>query len=398
MNTQIYQVLGKKYPFGRGKLGSATINSDPHTRRTCSGTAGTPTLSISSGAYANGDLIAIVQTTNNATSITPNWELNYIVSGGGTTTLTLLNNLGRNYSSGAQVMDVMEYVNLTINAMSPTSWNDSLGGYLFLAVRGALTTGGALSAYGNLASSPQTGNWHLDGMPNPAGGVGCGFRGGAADEANNDGTATSGQGQSMTNLGSWSYLKNGMGAGGGHYSGAPGETSGGGAGYADAGNNGTHWGNPNNTSGEGGEAGSTADLTCLPLGAGGGGGCKEPDYRGGGGGAGAGSAAIWAKILTITNAWNFYGGDGAPAPGAAPGGAGSGGGLLLNVFQVTGLANINCRGGTGGAGQEQGGDGSKGRVRVNYFYSYSGVPTNASFSAVKDTMLREPSPAAQIIL
>jgi len=206
MNTQIYDLLGTKYPFGRGST-STTLSSDPHTRRTATGTVGTKNLILNNPAYADGDIICIHQSVKVAGGTTENWEVNQVSSGGGSTSLGLLNNLGRTYTTGTQVLDVKEYLNLTMGNYAGTAWNGSIGGLNVLAIKGTLTLSGAPNINGGAGSATST--------DNRGGATGGGFRGGNnSTDASMSGT---GEGHDYATSGTWpveTAANQGNGAGG----------------------------------------------------------------------------------------------------------------------------------------------------------------------------------------
>ena len=350
-NTQIYQVLPGR-PFGRGRYGSITLASDPHVRRRGTGTSGTKTLTLSSGAYANGDLIVIKQMTGSShlTSTAENWEINYVVSGGGTTTLTLLNNLSRNYS-GAEVLDLKEYINLTISSFTITGWNTSnqFGGSIAVAALGVTTWSGAVS--GNGTNGNVTGS-DTGGTPSDGGGYKGGWISSDASNAR--------QGEGWPGVGSELQTANGNGGGGALGNAGAGKNPGGGGGNGSAGQS-----IPTNGGNGGDTAGNTA-LTSFFLG-GGGGGADTVDATqpaGSGANGGGGFMGWFNKLNTITGSLNLNGGVGGNGTDDADGGSGAGGSCLLNVGN--GAIGTNKITANGGSASGFGGAGGAGRVRINY--------------------------------
>lgn len=355
-NTQIYNVLPGQ-PFGRGRHGSATLSSDPHTRRTGTGTSGTKTLTINSGGFTNGDLILIHQSRGLSSASEVNWELNRIETGGGGTSLTLKNNLARNYTN-AQVIDVKEYINLTLNQFTVSGWNESTGGICAIAVLNELTWNGTIVNRGGdgSASGSDTG-----GRPGVAGG----FRGGWNSM---DGSHAQ-QGEGYPGAPVESQSKNGNGAGGGNPSG---DTGGGGGGGASAGSA------ASTGSAQGGDAVGSTDLTSAIFGGGGGGGRNDGDQQAGGGGSGGGGVFIWCQRLTLSSGGiDVRGGTGGPSTsGATSGGGGGGGGFgFINYAYGTVSSSFLA---SAGNGQNAGGNGGAGRFRINYGVSTTGTTSPAA--------------------
>src|SRR3990172_6673859 len=137
-------------PFGNGSDGdysSATIPT--MTSRSCSGSFNSTTLGLSSAGFVNGDVLLIYQTRGSGAG---NWEVNRIISGGGTTSLTLLRELANSYtdsgSSQAQCIKVSQYANVTVQSgtWSLVDWDGDVGGILTFACNGILTITGTISA------------------------------------------------------------------------------------------------------------------------------------------------------------------------------------------------------------------------------------------------------------
>lgn len=396
MNQYIHTVLGGK-AFGDGSLGSVTLASSgtqSQTKGTASGTSGTQALTTSVTSFANGDVVLIIQMQGTNYG---KWEINRVLSGGGSTSLTMVNSLGATFSSSgnarAQIIKVPMYLDYTINSgvtLSGPSWDGSTGGIVLLAVRRTLTLNGGISVSGNNGSTGQ-------GLT--AGGVGIGFRGGNADSVNTDASSQGSAGESY-NGGFPVYTVNadGNGGGGGRHQDNPGGASGGGGGNGGTGYPGEREGGSSNQGGLGGGVGGSANLTELILGGGGGGASKEAVNTIGSGGAGAGAVIIFCRELIIhasTGSINLNGGAGGVA--FVGGGGGSGGSCLI-LCQIATL-NTNRISATGGLGSSSGtaGDGGVGRVSVHYSLSYSGS-SNPSLTAVLDTKLREVAAGSQIIM
>lgn len=364
-NTQIYQLLPGR-PFGRGRHGSITLASDPHVRRRGTGTSGTKTLTLNAGAYSNGDLIVIHQTNGMSTATEDNWEINYIVNGGGGTSLTLLNNLARNYTN-AQVLDIKEYINLTINSFTVSGWDlsNKYGGLSAIAALGVTTWGGTITNKGNNGGVTSTDQGGL-----PA--IGGGYRGG---NNSTDGAGSTGRsGESWNGQGPETQAANNSGGGGGTNGGAGFNPGGGGGNGASGGSAG----------GNGGAAGAIAgdtDLSSFVLGGGGGGGHSIDTSRtaGGGGSGGGGFMGWFRKLNQVTGALNCNGGVGGDGEGDANGGSGAGGSILLNVENGNiGSSKVTA---SGGASTGNGGSGGNGRIRINYGAVLEGTASPAASTA-----------------
>ena len=358
-NTQIYQVLEGR-PYGRGIHGNATISGDPHVRRRGSASSGSKNLTLNASAYANGDLIIIHQTSGNmSVSNEDNWEINQIDSGGGTVNIVLKNNTSRSYSN-AQILDVKEYINATINAFTITAWQKAnfYGGLIAIASLGVGTFAGLINGNGNnggVSSADQ------GGKPSAGGG----FRGGG----NSTDPSTAHKGEGWLNGDTpvvESQTTSDNGGGGGINAGA-GKNAGGGGGSKNSGSQvGGNAGNAGNP------AGNTT-LTSLHLGGGGGGSHGVSGQNAGGGANGGASAIFWIRVLKTTSGGiQVKGGLGGQADGDADGGSGAGGSILVNTevadfgtnaWQVTGGANATGNGDNSG---------SVGRMRINYGGKYSG--------------------------
>lgn len=378
-------------PFGDGRDGNWTPSSgtQSYTAKSISGTAssGQKVVSLTSSGFTNGDLVLIHQTSG--TGANGSWEINRISSGGGTSSLTMQENLYYTYTDNsadyvAQVIRIPQYGNVTINSgitVTGPSYTQDIYGMLIFAARGLVTVTGTLSingingSYGNY----QTGN------PNPAGGMVGGYWGGPSDEANYDGVATSARGGSNLyrgNIYGGGSNAGASGGGGGQYSGAPGGCPGAGGGYGSAGQTVSGV----NFTSQGGLAVGSADLTTIHLGGGGGGGCKEPGYYGGGGASGGGAIMIWAKQITVTGSITTNGGNATifPSGDNAGGGAGSGGAIMIVAGIATlGTTKLVANGGAVGNSQFPGGYGGSGRIALHYASSYTGS-TTPTLTATQD--------------
>jgi hypothetical protein len=385
MITQLYDLLGTKYPFGRGTSGAGSLTSDPHTRRQGNASSGNNTLTLNSGAYSNGDVILAMQIRGLSSAGEQNWELNQITSGGGTASLTLKNNWGRAFTTSgynmAQVMDVKEYANLSVGSFTSSGWNYSnkTGGLLAFAVAGACEWNGTITNAGYSGGSSMS---DQGGKP----GVRGGFSGGA--NSMDQSSAWRGEGYPNTN---WPP-----------YEGRERNGNGGGGGWGDRADNGGAGGGGRDAAGigspqaEGGyRCGNTA-LTSAVFGGGGGGGRNDGDQAAGGGGSGGGGIIAWLKVLNLLSGGiNLNAGNGGPSSqGATSGGGGGGGGFgLFNVGSGTFSTNFRA---LKGNGQNTGTNGGNGGFRVNYYTPIIGN-TNPAASTALNSKLRVPAGMMQVI-
>lgn len=333
-------------PFGDGTDSDLTISSDTAfgAGTSCSGTSGAKTLTLgAAGSFANNDLVLIHQSRGTGVGA---WEINKIASGGGTTTLTLQDNLTNTYTdsgaSQAQAIRLLEYVDVTVNSgktWSVPAWDGDKGGILAFAARGTVTITGTISANGK------------------------GYVGGTSTNETGEGTV----GTKTTGT-----TNNGSGGGSGYT--ASGAGSGGG--------NGTAGQSVDST---GGVVSGSADLTTITFGGGGGTG------NNGIGGAGAGIIIIFSKTITIAGGLTLTGTNGGTGIDWG-GGAGAGGSILIKCQNATlGTTKLTASGGTGGAStapRHSGGAGGAGRIRLDYSSSYTGT-TTPDISASQDKTLLE---------
>lgn len=353
-------------PFGDGVDGDYSSTTIPTmTYRSCSGSASSTTLTLTSAGFSNGDLILIHQTRGTGAG---QWEINKIVSGGGTTSLTLQKSLQYTYTdsgaSQAQVIKIPRYRNVTVPSgatWTGSSWNGDVGGILVLAANGTITVTGTIT------------------------GMGQGFRYGLGVQSN-DNTGYEGEGyNTLTQDKTTSGVEGGGGggynasAGGGSY----GNTSGGSGGYNDS--------VPSN-----GSTGGVADLTSIYFGGGGGGACRidapPANMRGGGGG---GIVILIAKTISTSGGINNNGQNGVASNvnnWCRAGGGGAGGGCLLVCQNSTlGTNLITASYGIGGqktSGGNSGANGGVGRISIHHSGTVTGT-TNPSFYDQYDPTLVE---------
>jgi hypothetical protein len=353
-------------PFGNGADGTYSSATCPTmTRDSFSGTINQYTMVTSGATFSNGDILLLHQSRGTGAG---QWEINRIVSGGGTPNLTLQAQLKYTYTddggnSQAQATKIPQYVNATVSAgtWSIPTWNGNTGGILVIAVKGTLTITGTISA-SSLGYLPGLGDIGSTGVQS-----GEGTQGPVLVWPNAP-THTGGSG-------------GGKGYGGG------------GGGNGGAGGNGTGSYEP----GIGGDSVGSTDLVTILFGGGGGSGASANEYDGDGG-YGGGIVIIFAKtIATITGAINSIGSAGEtspPVPHGTGGGGGAGGSVLIVCQTATlGTNKITATGGAAGGGanaDDYGGAGGTGRIAVHYSGSVTGS-TNPTMEDVSDGTLVEAS-------
>lgn len=357
--------------FGDGSGGALTISTnttDSPTNATCTGTAGTQTLSATNASFAAGQVILIYQAqgTNGG-----QWERNTIQSYSTGTIITGSSLIGT-YTSGAFVQVIPRYTNVTVNASTTwtaSTWNGSVGGVLAFLANGTFTNNGTISAKG------------------------CGFRGGSAIIGGAGTPGNGGEGQNGGYNANRS-ANNGVGAGAGDYETNNQRMGGGGGGNGAAGTNGDAVGNGPTSPGIGGAIGGSNDLTTSVLGGGGGSGSGEAGTSGGTAG-GNGGGWIFASPVTFTNnsVFDLTGTAGASDSTKGAGGGGAGGSALFN-FQTGTIGSVNLSGGSGGTGfsgigDSNGGAGGGGRIAVHYLTSYTAGTITGAGSAyyIQDSTL-----------
>ncbi len=373
-------------PFGDGSDGPITVAASAdqsQTRRSASGASGQPDLTIASGGFTNGDLVLIIQSRGSGVG---QWEINKISSGGGTTTLTMQEDLQYTYTdsgaSQAQVIKIPQYTDVTVNSgieWRAPAWNQDTGGIHVFAFNGVASGPGKVLATGK------------------------GYRGstfGSNSTVNDTGGAAEGTTADATAGGSNSNQGNGGGGGAGHPTSKG--AGGGGGGHAAAGTNGTlnnQGGGPTVNGGVGGSQVGDTELTSLNFGGGSGGG-------GFGNGAGTGTLGVIGGGIIIAIGKTFNGdlvftcdgvvgnnGTGGTDNGGTGGSAG--GSILIcgeTVALGTALSTAQGKAGGSGAGSgAAGGAGSDGRIAVHYGASVTGTTTptvvstlDADFSTATD--------------
>lgn len=337
-------------PFGDGSAGTGTISSDPNVRATFSGSSGSTSGTAGSTSFSNGDVVFLYQTQGTGAG---QWEINKVVSGGGTTSLTFMKALQYTYVTGAQIIKIPMYDTATVSGFTVTSWNGSTGGISVICGKTSITVSGSIDGNGTNASGTTPG-------------ARKGFRGGGYKQR--------GEGIGGDVATSDAYLNAGGGAQG------PGDRPGGGGG------NGTAGGSTSGPGGGGASGGSTsgsADLITMTMGGAGGGGTQDytPDGYGTGGGGGQNLVFI-TKNLILNATCTFNGGNGSYVA-SIWGGGGAGGSVLAIVQTATlGTNRITATGGSSGAA------GGVGRIAVHHSGTVTGT-TNPTFYDQPDPSLVE---------
>ena len=347
--------------FGNGSDGVLTISTnttDSPIDSSCSGTAGSTSLSATNANFAAGQLILIHQSRGTGAG---NWELNKIASytpGTITTLLPLANTYMDSGASQAQVLVVKQYSQVNINSgatWTAKAWNGDTGGILAFTCNGKVTIAGTISALGR------------------------GYRGPLSDIGSNL-PGKQGEGEAGPG-GTVSTSRNGIGSGGATYyeSGNINRTGKGpGGGHATAGQD------TSNGNAQGGGTGGSADLTCMLFGgaSGTGGTGADTHAHAGDGANGGGIIVLYAKEIAVTGSLNANGANGNNPYYGDQGASGSGAGgsvLIKGQKVVLGSNLIVAVAGTPGV---DAGWGGVGRIRVEY-QSLSGTTNPTASTAYK---------------
>ncbi len=361
--------------FGDGRDGDLTVGpgqtfytDSERTSLTNSATGGQNALSVASTTgFHPGDEILVIQMQGVGAGT---YEFTTVLgSNPGTPgTITLVKNLMNTYTAGTpntvQVIRVPRFHNVLVQSggvLTAHPWDGSTGGIVVLLSNGTTSINGLVSASG------------------------LGFRGqpGVPTKANvgRQGEGTGGPG------GVQNYVNNGNGGGGGGYSTNypwdQGNGGGGGANVLDNGSSGIGSGGGQNQDGPGGYLGASSgstDLSTMTLGgAGGSGGNNNSNDASGASGNGGGIIIVSGATLNVIGAIQSNG-----SPGqqhyyhSGGGGSGAGGSVLVRGQTASlGPQAIVADGGPrvysidNQLGDEDGGHGGDGRVRVEYCNSAS---------------------------
>lgn len=354
--------VGKSYKFdiatvsnyfgdgGDGALTISTDTTDAPIDSACTGTSGSASLTATNASFAADQVVLIHQTKGTNAGLWERGEISSYTAG----TITLKDNLSGTYTSGAQVLVLNQYTNVTVNTgitWTAKAWNGTVGGILAFLASGTVTVTGTITATGK------------------------GFRGGAAVSSD-----TGNQGEGTSGSGTQSHAANANAGGGG------GKNQAGGRGSGAGGSNGTQGTNGSASTDGPAIAGNTSgssDLTTKTFGGSGGAGGYE---NSGAGGNGGGIIFVSGATTTITGEVVSDGNDGSAADDG--GGAGAGGSILIKAQTATlGASLVNANGGTGGAGGvTTGGNGGEGRIHIDYSSAYTGT-TSPTLDVSLDTQL-----------
>jgi hypothetical protein len=350
----------EKYGDKSDGVGSINTSTFAEANETFLGTITEYTGTAGGTSLQNNDCVWIWQTQGTGTG---NHQLNKVVSGGGTTSLTFKYPLTNIYATGAQILKLKRYSSLAVNTgqtWTSSAWDGSKGGIIACLVNGDITV---------------TGNILLTGR---------GFRGGPqSGQGENPGYAGDGS------VGNYTRQNAANGNGGGGSAGDTGSVGGGGGGgYAVAGTDGQTL---NGTGGKGGLQVGIASLITLFPGGGGGGACakNEAGMYGGAGGNGGGILFLIGKTITVTGSILCNGNVGSNGPSTGgSGGGGAGGSIFLKgqtiVLGTNLLTSSAGSGGTSGGGN--GGAGAVGRIHADYLTSITGT-TTPTLDSTQDSTL-----------
>ena len=325
-----------------------------------------------STAFSAGDEILIIQIQNGTgTGVAGRYEFVDIASKS-ENTITLSSALNHSYGSGTfnatassvtQIVRVPQYTTVTIDSekgIAPLPWDGVKGGIVIFRATGIV------NMTGNVSASYK------------------GFRKGAGSKTRSTATAKGGDhgegylgygDNALDNSPSNQDVETTSGSGGGGGLGRDGisGSAGGGGGHAFIGTDGYN----TNFNSSGGEAVGNATLATIFFGGGGGGGGDDDSSGPSNGGAGGGIIIIFADQIINANVYSRgeYGYNVSNTAGT--GGGGAGGTIYLIADDMT-LGTVSAIGGQGGdvTASELGGDGSSGRIRLDY-NSLTGTPIPA---------------------
>lgn len=348
-------------------------------------------------------------------------------------TLTLDRALKNSYDGTTQkimVQRVPQYSTVTINSgatWSPSAWDGTKGGVLMFRATGNVTNNGIISTVG-LGYKGGAGAVNYGGHSFPGEGAIANVSGGyggrvyTSDYNGHAGVSSGGGGgaigPSCSPLGSGGIGSTNIGAIGGGGGGSAWKRSttshgygggGGGGGYGTGGEGGqifntgrAETGTANSSGagykavcsspqyaggGGGGGIAGISDLTTLFMGGGGGGGGAGYHYSKGGaeggeasggtGGNGGGIVFVVAKNFSGSGSLLSTGNNGGGIGPNGVGGSGAGGaGGSIKIIGDTvnfGSMTVNAIGGVGSTAAADGGNGGNGRIRVEYYVSFSGT-------------------------
>jgi len=361
----------EKWLEGFGLGGSGTSYAVP-ANIACSATISTTTVTlVSASTFANGMLVLIHQTKGTGAGT---WELNKIISGGGTTTLTMGYQTQNTYTnsgvtSNAQIIELKQYNSLTSGSITCPAWDGAQGGIIAWMDKGTSTINGTLTT------------------------VGKGFRA-STEYKNQDGPAETdkGEGSGTDTFGTTEgRTANGNGGGGGGSAGSDGGGNGSGGasgGSKTAGSDGYNAGYSTATGGEAvwGSYGSTVTL-------GGGAGSRVSGSAGDAGSAGtngSGLLFVFAKNIIVTGSITLNSTDGdltGDSSTYSSGAGGAGSAMFWGETIALGTSLITANGGQAKGTSKFGGNGG---IVARYSHSFTGT-TSPTTDSTLDVTIREPS-------
>jgi hypothetical protein len=360
-------------PFGTGYEGNATLSGAWGSGNggwvsTFTGTA-TQTTGTYGGGWsisAEGFWIVLIHQTQGTGA--GQWEINKITNSGGTT-LTFSTGLKYTYGTGAQVLIIKNYGELTVSTSSVPAWNGSTGGIAVYCAKTSITVSGVITGSGKgYRGCPRPGVNGSGSQPGRNGGYGESYQQVYGGGDVSDGVETS-------------PVANG-GGGSGAQSNARGlnEPSGGGGNGSAGGNGDTGAGN----AGLGGSTGGAADLTTFVFGGGSGAVGGFSEVYGSNGANGGGTVIFISKAITISDTVTTSGDNGVTQNSYTGGtGAGAGGNILCVCETASlGTGKLVSSGGTGSTQNSRaGGNGGDGRIAIHH----SGTVTGTTTPSISDT-------------
>lgn len=364
------------HKFGYGSDGTYTVSTPT--------TYGTPTTTFTGtswdltgvvGAttgFAAGNLVLIHQTWLTGGG---SWELNRITSIP-STTISFELPLQNTYSSGAQIIKLMQYSAVTINAtLTAPAFNGQTGGILAFLCNGLTDINATITSQN------------------------CGFGGGVYVTA-----LSAEQGDSSTGNGGNSTSANGAGGGGGRYDGTNRGhgAGGGGGGGATAGENGsaTSGSSGSHTAGSGGTtSASNASLTTAVFGGSGGGASREGSgATASDGAASAGGIFIFSNYIDASGGAFNISGSQSNTSVQSPGGSSAGSFCLIKAQVATLGSSSTGNGGARSTGSScYGGAGGNGIFHLDYSGTYTGT-TTPTLDVTFDSTVAPSSGAAALFL
>lgn len=340
--------------FGDGSDGSLTISSDTTDSpidSACTGTSGSYSLSATNAGFLPGQIILIHQSQLTGAGTYQRNTISSYTAG----TITLVEPLNATYTSGAQVLVMKQYTDVTVDSTktwTAKAWTGSVGGILAFICNGTVTVNGTISANGR------------------------GFRGGnAGNNGDNGGYSGEGSGQAST-----LQAADPTGNGGGSN-----RVSSAGGGYANTTQSNEN-GTPVNVFGT---SVGTTDLSTMFFGGGGGGGQSGGSANGNGANGGG---IIFISCTTLTNAGAIQsnGSNAASVSSANRAGSGGAGGAVNIKAQIATLGSglITASSGAAGTGGTASNNtaGSVGRIALAYYTSYTGT-TSPTANVTQDDSL-----------